>query len=444
MAANPRSMFNYDLISCNPSSYPSIVCRFWNSRHPLEGSVVYILNTNNPSQTYELVYLGENVCLAEEYVPAIDFATFDDCNPNFGYGFKYANCKTGEEIVFAFSTQDPINKVLRKEGDCDCWEFIGEDNNADELITNYVEYASCTECMAAVTSDLCPSGERTISYAIRAQLPVAPPEDKGFDQCCFENKVFGDLSDSDPYKNDFTGYYHFRPSNNSTCVFKLVRKSDGSEFTLNNDTYGNFLDFGGTGNADLSYIIVDWRSVLAAFGQGYYQVKKEVSTVGVSQDFYYNTVRLLPFSNGAADKTVRIDCNQDGRLLRVGDFSGTGFKTSQRFMGFFGRPTYEYEQTNVSKRSYKVEQASMSVDKQYLFTGQLLPDCILDELMEFILLGNELFVSDYNINNPSYGFQLYPVELSSAQDPEYYSTNRGATVEITLSDRFKDNRKYNC
>ena len=59
-------------------------------------------------------------------------------------------------------------------------------------------------------------------------------------------------------------------------------------------------------------------------------------------------------------------------------------------MGFFGRPRYEYEQNNVSKRSYKVEQASMSVDKQYLFTGQLLPDCILDELMEFTLLGNEL------------------------------------------------------
>jgi len=437
-------MFNYDLISCDPSSYPSIICRSWDSRHPLEGSIVYLLAGNNPYQTYDLVYLGENACLSQGYVPKVDFATFDNCSPSFGYGFKYANCKTGEEITFAFSVQDPTNQVLRKEGDCDCWQYVGEDNNADELISNYVEYSTCVECIDAAAIELCASGERTIGYAIRAQLPSAPPEDKGFDECCFENKVLADLSDADPYKNDFTGYYHFRPSNNSTCVFKLVRKSDGSETTLNDDTYGTFLDFGGPDNADLSYIIVDWRAVLSAFGQGYYQVKKEVSTVGISQDFYYSTVRLLPFSNANADNTVRIDCTQDGRLLRIGDFSNTGFKTSQRFMGFFGRPRYEYEQNNVSKRSYKVEQASMSVDKQYLFTGQLLPDCILDELMEFTLLGNELFVSDYNTNNPSYSFQVYPVELTSTQEPEYYTTSRGATIEITLSDRFKDNRKYNC
>lgn len=59
-----------------------------------------------------------------------------------------------------------INKVFRKEGDCDCWEFIGEDNNVDELIINYVEYVSCIECMVVVIFDLCLSGERIIGYVI--------------------------------------------------------------------------------------------------------------------------------------------------------------------------------------------------------------------------------------------------------------------------------------
>lgn len=72
--------------------------------------------------------------------------------------------------------------------------------------------------------------------------------------------------DSDLYKNDFIGYYYFRLFNNLICVFKLVRKFDGLEFILNNDIYGNFLDFGGIDNLDLSYMIVEWRLVFVVFG----------------------------------------------------------------------------------------------------------------------------------------------------------------------------------
>ena len=149
---------------------------------------MYLLAGNNPFQTYDLVYLGENACLSQGYVPKVDFATFDNCSPSFGYGFKYANCKTGEEITFAFSVQDPTNQVLRKEGDCDCWQYVGEDNNADELISNYVEYSTCVECIDAAAIELCASGERTIGYAIRAQLPSARQKTKALTNVALKTK----------------------------------------------------------------------------------------------------------------------------------------------------------------------------------------------------------------------------------------------------------------
>jgi len=441
-------MFNYDLISCNNLLYPDISCLGFNNRHPQEGLVVFVDqifqgNARDAQKSYTLTYLGVDTCVFSDYMPKLGNANGNDCTQPYT-GFMYENCETGEKRVFGFPSGDPIDLVFRIDGECECWVYISEDNDSTQLVDSFTEYSSCNECLESVNTELCPTGERTLSYAVKVSLPDPVPPNRGFKECCYISKVFGDLIDNAPYKNDFTGVYYKRPTSNSGVVFKLVDTATSTEYTLNDNTYGTFQDFGGV-QSELSFMIVEWRKVLSLLGAGNYQIKQEVSTVGVAQDYYTNTFTLQPFSINAADDTVRIDCTQEGFLVDKNvDFKGSGFKTSLRVSGFFGRTERSYEQKNLSTRDYKNVQINFSIEKEYKYQGLKLPQCVADELMDFILKGNELFASDYNKNNHDYNFVLLPVELQDNEGSDYKTLDRGVNVNLLFTDRFKNNRKTNC
>jgi len=440
--------FNYRLISCNPSNYPDIDCLGWNTLHPMAGKFVFVNeffqgNPVNVNRVYELDFLGDNVCVFTDYVPDLVVSSANACTPIFAE-YEYENCETGKREVFGFPTATPTNNVLRIDGSCDCWFQIGPSAPATRLLTSYTEYAGCKECLINRNDEICPTGERTLSYAVKVTPPLPIPPDRGFKKCGYISKVFGDLTDSSPYKNDFTGVYFKRPTNNSSVVFKLVDTANATEYLLNDNTYGTFQDFGGA-QPDLSFYILEWKNVLALLGEGSYQIKQEVNFVGIPQDYYTNTFTLQAFSIDKANHTVRIDCTQDGFFVdKEVDFKGSGYKTSLRVNGFFGRAERSYEQNNLSTRDYKNRQISISINKEYKFQGLNLPVCVADELMDFVLKGNELFVSDYNKNNHSYNFELLPVELQDNEGSEYQTLTRGVKVNLLFTDRFKNNRKTNC
>lgn len=335
-------MFNYTLTSCNVGLYPDIECLIFDNRHPQEGLVVFVDqifqgNARDPRKTYTLTYLGENVCVSGDYIPKLGNADGNTCTPIYE-GAIYENCETGEFKVLGFPTGDPTSLFIREDGTCDCWKFVVEDNSSQQLINSYTEYNSCDECLEAVQEELCPIGERTLSYAVKVNLPEPIQPNRGFKECCYTSKVFGDLSDTTPYKNDFTGVYYKRPTTNSAVVFKLVDTGTLIEYDLNDSTYGTFQDFGGV-QTDLSFYILEWRNVLSLLGAGNYQIKQEISTVGIAQDYYSNTFTLEAFSINRADNTVRIDCTQDGYLVdKDVDFKDSGFKTSLRVNGFLEEP----------------------------------------------------------------------------------------------------------
>jgi hypothetical protein len=135
----------------------------------------------------------------------------------------------------------------------------------------------------------------------------------------------------------------------------------------------------------------------------------------------------------------------DGKLVKQDvDFAATGYKTSMRLRGFFGRAEYSFEQDNIAKRDYSYLQNTMSSKREYQFQGLQLPECITDELWNFVLFGNELFISDYNANNHSYRYELMPVKLEGNKGTEFFVTDRGVNVNLTFSDRVENNRKLNC
>lgn len=430
----------FNLISCNPGLYPSILSLCWKGTHPYDGMVVYITG-QSPLETYTLTFIGGG-CVCTGTVPDLRPTTQNSCTPTYDI-FKYRNCETGAERNFGFPLA-PAPGTFKIPGDCECWTFVGEEAIADELATTFDSYADCEECLNARAEDICPAAERTLSYAIRVQLPDSPPPNRNFSKCCYLNLVLADILDTDPYKNDFTGSWFKRELPNSTVDFVLVDVDTATNYALNSSTYGTFVDFGGV-QSELSYYIVDWRKVLTLLGTGNYQIKKELTIAGIAVDVFSDTYHLKNFSIDVADKTVRIDSVMDGKLIaKDTDFKNSGYTTSMRLRGFFGRAEYSFEQDNIAKRDYSYMQNTMSSKREYKFQGLQIPECITDELWNFILFGSELYISDYNGNNHSYKYELTPVKLEGNAGTEFFVTDRGVNVNLTFSDRTENDRKLNC
>jgi hypothetical protein len=430
----------FNLISCNPGLYPSILSLCWKGTHPYSGMVVYITG-QSPLETYTLTFIGGG-CVCTGTVPELRPTTQNNCTPSYDI-FKYQNCETGVFRVFGFPLA-AVPSVFKIPGDCDCWTLIGEEAIAEELVTTFDSYADCLECLDSRAEQICPAGERTISYAQMVTLPDSPPPDRGFSKCCYLNVVFGDLGDADPYHNDFTGSWYKRQLPNSTVDFKLYNVTTAATFALNDATYGTFVDFGGV-QSELSYYIVDWVKVLSLLGEGNYQIKQELTVAGISVDVFSDTYTLKQFTIAKADGTVRIDTVMDGKLIsKDTDFKNSGYTTSTRLRGFFGRAEYSFEQDNLAKRDYSYMQNTMSSKREYKFQGLQLPECITDELFNFTLFGAELFISDYNGNNHSYKYELMPVKLEGNAGTEFFVTDRGVNVNLTFSDRTENDRKINC
>ena len=86
----------------------------------------------------------------------------------------------------------------------------------------------------------------------------------------------------------------------------------------------------------------------------------------------------------------------------------------------------------------------MSNSFDYLFAAYNVPECVIRPLYNEGLFGNELFISDYNLNNHDYNYELFPVIFEDDNGTEYQVRGRGANVSLQFSDRQKNNRKTNC
>lgn len=436
----------YRLESCDPGTYPNIESLFFPNPHPFDyasiGVLVYV--DGDPNQyLYKLVFVS-STCKQKTVVPKLVQTEIPTC-AGVNDIWIIENCETGErrntKITGGVVVQ---NNVYQFAGLCGCWKAIEETNQIDYVYTIVNTYSTCVLCMGDLMYQICGQAERTIGYAVKTKLPKADPPDRGFSKCCYTNLALADSS-GDPYKNDFYGLYFKRNAPADTCTFKLVDLATLVETTLNSSLYGTFQDFGGSAQPDLKYFIADWSLILSAFGEGKYRFKKELNISGVTITQESNSFVLKTFSIENANGTARIDANMDGLLVKDNiNFKNTGFQTSIRVRGFFGRGDFSYTQDNISTRDYNFVQNTMSAKRDYRFQGNQLPECITDELFNFVLFGNELFISDYNGNNHSYKFEVVPVKLEGNEGIEYSTLDRAVNVNLTFSDRYENNRKFNC
>lgn len=279
-------------------------------------------------------------------------------------------------------------------------------------------------------------GVRSKSYALKISIPAQAPVISST-ECCYENVVYADDSEDD-YKNDYSSFYHKKDNASDTVVFILINSTTLAETTLSGTTYGKT-----AASSLIANYTVEWAKVLAAFGQGVYQVKKVVTISGVETTVYYNHYSLVTFNAELADKSVRIDSVMNGYLEKDDiDFKGLNLGSTLRMNGFFGRRDPKYTQDNIIYRDKESRQVSVLMENEYTFQSNGVPSCITKELYDYVLMANQLFVNDYNKNNHD-TYIKKAVELADSKTPDYYVTSSKARVNLVFKDRFKNSNKRN-
>lgn len=292
----------------------------------------------------------------------------------------------------------------------------------------------------------CPYKERSLSYAIRVTIPeIGRDPAIEFKECCYIHNVFADSSSTSDFRNDYSSFYHQIQISSETVQFILVDVSTNTETTLNDTTYGTFYAVGSfTENTAFTGFNLEWKKVLSALGEGSYKVITRITRAGILREISSIIYTLKQFSERLVDHTTRIDIVMNGRLEKNGvDFSGLGWKDSIRVPGFFGRREFQFEEDNIIRRDYENRQITMRQSNEYKFQTNLVPSCVTNQIVDFMLYANDIFFNDYNLNNHSYDFVKFPVKVSNNDGTTYAHTTRKAMLNMTFTDKFENNLKRN-
>lgn len=291
----------------------------------------------------------------------------------------------------------------------------------------------------------CDEQERTRSFAMFLKLPDQQQEYETIKECCYGAEVLAQTQGNDYEKNDYTGIYHLKQLPNESANFFLVNLDTEDETALNNDVLGTFKDFGTiTGNANLKTFVLQWKKVLVTFGEGNYTIVKRTNIAGLIYEESLINYNLHEWSTERADDTVRMDVAVSGYMENSQvDFTNSNFVTSLRFGGFFGRREPKYEEDTITYANYEVEQISMQQTNEYTMQSTALPSCITQQIIDFMLFANDIFINDYNLNNHLRTFVKFPVKFGENKGTNYYPSTTKAVLNLTFIDKKLDNLKRN-
>jgi len=291
----------------------------------------------------------------------------------------------------------------------------------------------------------CLDKERTISYALLVDIPKVTEQAETIQECCYQAEVFAQMEESDDDKNDYTGFWHKKQVPNETANFFLVDLGNNEETPLNDNALGIYKNFGSINdNPNLKTFVLKWKKVLQAKGEGVYTVVKRVSIAGVNYEEADINYKLRSWSVKMADKTVRIDIRTNGLMERLNvDFENSNFETALRFNGFFGRREPKYEEDNIIYSNFVSEQISMMQTNEYTLQSNLLPSCMTQPIIDFLLFANDIYLNDYNLNNHLRDLIKFPVKFADNKGTNYFSTTTKAVLNLTFSDKNVNNIKRN-
>lgn len=261
-------------------------------------------------------------------------------------------------------------------------------------------------------------------------------------RCDFEEKVFAS-AEADGIQNDITDFLFKKVVAADTVSIQLV-KNDIILATISDDTYGTFYD-GFTPQPFYVGWQADWTKIFDAFSGGRYQVRVTTTILGETSVFLSRYFRLNAFDVLEANKTVKIEALQNGKFEN-GEFDFTelipgGWPTSIRLAGSFGSMQPSLDRDIYQDSSYREIQNRDFVTREYKLKANMVPESIQNRIAIQDVLGNQLFVTSYDVLQEK-KYERFAAVPESFSDTKYDGLGK-TYFEITFSDRQKNIIKTN-
>lgn len=281
---------------------------------------------------------------------------------------------------------------------------------------------------------------------------VLPPAHADCDSD-FVWRVLADASSSDPLKNDTNSFlWWFDKDAVSSAVLSLV-KPDGSTVSLaGNSTLGTPYDYGfytNGQNEKLVGYLVNWKAVMAAYGECIYQVKCVATTIfGATQTLYSDKYCLKQYTLTRADGTVRVEYYLNGILGlndqddRSKDLGTLNWYNQHRFDGMFvpGPSNYVTDEIQYENGLLQTVEDEQTPD----FLLKLKPMAFFKHSVfrTDIMQADLTMITDYNTKNVAPFYQK-KVRKNGPYEPNWkFGRSKIAEVEVKFKQAYNNLRKF--
>jgi hypothetical protein len=290
--------------------------------------------------------------------------------------------------------------------------------------------------------------------------PVIPLAASVTDDCCFNLPLFGDISDTDEFKNDRTDFLKAYDGATTAVILKLEKNISGvwtEVVDLIDNTYGTFFALGFFTTGNLSYIgyFMDWRQVLIdpattnVLGEGTYRIKTIETNVllGTINNYSFDYC-LKQFSTDRADGTVFFSTDNSSILGDVNDPTKkmpypSRWKGGIRIPGLFWKDSGSYEKEEIEYNDRKRIRLKDDQTENYEFESDRFQYDIHKYLKDIVFMGDLLLVTDYNKNNPNSHIKT-PIQRDGAYEPKYFKGSKHMKVIVEFKSDYDNLRKLNC
>ena len=262
----------------------------------------------------------------------------------------------------------------------------------------------------------------------------------------FASANVGDINND--YLNDTNSFLFQFPSGFDPIAagsFQLQQQTSGvwsTVATLNNSTYGSTF---GT-NCGVIGFKIKWYNVLRNLGTGTYRFIIQGAAPSSHFNFCGNSPAfcLQAYTTTNMDGTVKFettytggvqgDVNQQGNSFSlcctdsVGNTTGAVWNDSIRFAGFFGYQTGEIKREENKYATGIINKVRDEIIKKFILKTDQLPKWLLDRFMAYGLAADQLYVSDYNINNADYNLKKFFIVAASDFAPKNTNYSRYSKI----------------
>lgn len=282
--------------------------------------------------------------------------------------------------------------------------------------------------------------------------------------CCFKIPVFaeeGSLTGSwDNSINDQSSFLVSFPSysTGSTVVAsmaillqKVVGNAWVNQASLTDNTYGTYYPFYSLPVYYYRGYNIEWRRVLAAFGEGCYRIYISYGVYGREGCMTSEPFNLKIYSCARAHSTVRMDAAiYSGSMADIDRDSkrhylcGINWYDSIRFPAFFGYEESDEEKRQIELADGRILKTRDELIQKFKLITSPLPKWFHDRFKAYGTMSDILRVTDYNWNNSDYNIKRKIIVREGGYSPKYKIGSRLSTVEVVFKEGYQNVSRSLC